>query len=288
MSVICAAALCTGTATAAFRPDVRPGYGLTSLGWLSQETADGADFDGNAPFYRLGLGEKALLLVSGLQPGDLSGTLALTLLAENVAASGLRVLLVPYANVKAYDTDSIKGVTVRGRSGLRLVPWGTGKRPLEPPVMAALQMLIKRENVTAALVLRESPTPDYHVDRVKGTVVAGAASWTVKTSSDDIDLAETVCEAVNKAVPDIRVVRVDGGDELKLGVPTVCLTTPNPGLDSWREKPNVVVDPNWPLWTRMAGAIEAVKSFVHLFGGSLDNVPSSLQLRDSKLGDWLN
>ena len=129
------AALCLALAPAAsadfFRPDVRPGYGVTKIGWLSDyhEPLRGTNLD--TPVYFLE-GEKpgaTMLLIGGTHPREIAGHTAALLAIENACVSEGRLIVIPALNASGYSvqdqsTNLLRRHGVTSRSGVRLLPLG--------------------------------------------------------------------------------------------------------------------------------------------------------------------
>jgi len=113
-----AAALCVVCVSAAFaadaafqeaRPagpashDIRPGYGVTEIRWLSDYLPTLADTSGDTPVYVME-GEReggTLLLLGGTHANEIAGVMAATLVVERGAVSQGTVIVVPHANNSA-------------------------------------------------------------------------------------------------------------------------------------------------------------------------------------------
>ncbi len=140
----CAAAfLCFAFAVpasfAAFLMDVRPGYGVTRMRWLSDynERLRGTEYD--TPVYVLeGAGSGAAALVmGGTHPREIAGVVAATLIVENARVRQGTLFVVPCLNAAGMSVADTLGnrphlIAVEGRSGRRFLSYGDRYVPLGP------------------------------------------------------------------------------------------------------------------------------------------------------------
>lgn len=88
--------------------DVRPGYGVTEIRWLSDYHPALKDTAGDTPIYILE-GEEpggVFLLLGGTHANEIAGIMAATLLVERAQAVRGTVIVVPHANNSAAKTNS--------------------------------------------------------------------------------------------------------------------------------------------------------------------------------------
>ena len=131
-------ALCL-QAAAAFRMDVRPGYGVTRLLWLSDWNANlrGTDYD--TPVYLLS-GDRpggTALAMAGTHPREIAGVAAATVMVENARVTEGRLFVIPCVNAAGMAVPDTMGgrpheIEIRGRSGRRFLTWGDRRIPLRP------------------------------------------------------------------------------------------------------------------------------------------------------------
>lgn len=129
----------TSCAQAAFRLDVRSGYGLTRMLWLSDYNANlrGSDYD--TPVYLLS-GDRpgaTALAMGGTHAREIAGVAAATLMVENARVLEGRLFVVPCVNAAGMSVPDSLGnrprvLEVAGRSGARFLPWGDRYIPLRP------------------------------------------------------------------------------------------------------------------------------------------------------------
>lgn len=112
--------------------DVRPGYGVTQLKWLSQYCPGLAGTPGDTPVYVLeGQAPGATVLVAGGTHGDeIAGIVAATLLVERARVEKGRLIVVPHANNSAVshtgqERPGPAWVTVPTPNGPRTFTYGS-------------------------------------------------------------------------------------------------------------------------------------------------------------------
>jgi len=99
--------------------DIRPGYGVTTLRWLSDYLPALAGTPGDSPVYVMEGKEEGgtLLLLGGTHPNEIAGVMAAVLCVERGRATVGRVFVVPHANNSAarhnngtYNSNSPQGI----------------------------------------------------------------------------------------------------------------------------------------------------------------------------------
>jgi hypothetical protein len=124
--------LVSSTSHAAFfRPDVRPGYGVTSQGWLSDycESLRGTNLDTPVFFLDSGKPGASALVLCGTHPRELAGVTSATMLVENCEVKVGRLVVIPCLNVSGMSIPDQNGkvphfLPIESRSGLRYLPYG--------------------------------------------------------------------------------------------------------------------------------------------------------------------
>ena len=106
--------------------DIRPGYGVTELRWLSDYLPALAGTPGDSPVYVME-GEKeggSLLLLGGTHPNEIAGVMAAILCVERGEVTIGRMFVVPHANNSAarhnngtYNPNSPQGIDLITASG---------------------------------------------------------------------------------------------------------------------------------------------------------------------------
>lgn len=114
-----------------FRPDVRPGYGVTRVGWLSDyhKPLKGTNFD--TPVYYLE-GTKpgaTMLILGGTHPRELAGHTTALMAVENAQVTEGRLIVIPALNASGYSIHDVstnipRFHRIKTRSGMRLLPFG--------------------------------------------------------------------------------------------------------------------------------------------------------------------
>ena len=121
----------SGAWAAFFSPDIRPGYGVTSCGWLSDyfPPLRGTHMDTPVFFLDSGTPGATFLVLGGTHAREIAGYTAATVLVENVRAAQGRLIVIPHANSSAMSVrDEQKGIKrfheITSRSGKRFLPYG--------------------------------------------------------------------------------------------------------------------------------------------------------------------
>lgn len=88
-----------------FRPDIRPGYGVTKQAWLSDYFAPLRGTNMDTPVFILDSGKPGIagIAMGGTHPRELAGYTAATILIENVRMAQGRLIVIPYANSSAFS-----------------------------------------------------------------------------------------------------------------------------------------------------------------------------------------
>lgn len=111
--------------------DVRPGYGVTGIGWLSDYHAPLKNTPVDSRIYFLDSGNPGptLVLLGGTHSNEIAGIAAATLVIERAVVTAGRVIVIPYANSSgASSIDEwrpfIRTWSVETESGVRIFPYG--------------------------------------------------------------------------------------------------------------------------------------------------------------------
>lgn len=123
--------LCAPVWAAFFRPDVRPGYGVTRTGWLSDYHAPLKGTHLDTPVFHVE-GAKpgaTMLILGGAHPRELAGHVAALVAVENARAAEGRLVVIPALNASGYGirdlaTNIPRFHKVGCRSGFRYLPFG--------------------------------------------------------------------------------------------------------------------------------------------------------------------
>lgn len=124
---------------AAFRMDVRPGYGVTRMKWLSDYNEHLKNSEYDTPVLVLdGRGQGAVALVmGGTHPREIAGVTAATLIVENACVEEGTLFVIPCLNAAGMSVSDTLGhrphqFEVEGRSGKRFLSYGDRYVPLRP------------------------------------------------------------------------------------------------------------------------------------------------------------
>lgn len=352
------ALLVSGAACAAFfRPEVRPGYGVTKVGWLSDYHAPlkGTNLD-TPVFYLEGKKPGAtMLILGGTHPREIAGHTGALTFIENANVSEGRLIVIPALNASGYSvhdesTQVPRLLRVPCRSGYRYLPFGDRRvdpadQPNDPDqykhqsgatipnskghdgaemrninrnypglpdgtptqqAAYAVMEIVRRENVVLSIDMHESDTPTWSYSRTTGKPYHGGrlAYMLVCNPKDEaMELgAEAVVDVTDRVGLDLKIEPSNpafrGLSHLEIGNATPCLSflfeTPNPAQDSWREAPDPVDDPRFPLKHRVGLQCEVFCELVNLYNEShdahlvIENVPDYKTLMSDGLGKWLN
>lgn len=111
--------------------DVRPGYGVTGIGWLSDYHPALRNTSVDSRVYYLESGEPGptVVIVGGTHSNEIAGISAATLIIERALVTKGRMLVVPYANSSgASNLDEwhpeIGTWSIETASGTRIFPYG--------------------------------------------------------------------------------------------------------------------------------------------------------------------
>ena len=121
---------------AAYRMDVRPGYGVSALKWLSDYNPNlkGTDYD--TPLYVMeGKPGAALLILGGTHPREIAGPMTAAVVLENAQVEQGRLFIVPCLNAAGMSVPDQLGqvpnqLAFEGRTGRRWLNYGDRRIPL--------------------------------------------------------------------------------------------------------------------------------------------------------------
>lgn len=121
-------ALSTAACAAFFRPDVRPGYGVTRMGWLSDYHAPLKGTNCDTPVYYLESGKPGatVLLIGGTHPREIAGLTSALITVENARVTEGTLIVIPALNASGYSIQDESTNIPR----LHKVPCRSGERYL--------------------------------------------------------------------------------------------------------------------------------------------------------------
>ena len=121
-----------------FLPDVRPGYGVTGMVWLSDyfPSIRNTSMDTRVYFLDSGKEGATFLLFGGVHPREIAGTSAAMVFIENVIVTRGRVIVIPFTNSSGFSIPDELGssshfLEVEGKSGPRILVYGDRRTSLE-------------------------------------------------------------------------------------------------------------------------------------------------------------
>lgn len=118
--------------------DIRPGYGVTKIGWLSDYHAPLRNTSVDSRVYYLDSGKPGptAVILGGTHANEIAGIAAATLIIERAEVTAGRVIVIPYANssgASAIDErrPNIRTWSMETESGLRTFPYGDRRTKAE-------------------------------------------------------------------------------------------------------------------------------------------------------------
>lgn len=118
--------------------DVRPGYGVTGIGWVSDYHAPlrGTPVDTRVYYLDSGVKGPTTLILGGTHSNEIAGIMAATLFVERAVVTHGRLIVVPYANASGAsyaDTyhPEIGYYSLTTESGVRTFRYGDRRTSLE-------------------------------------------------------------------------------------------------------------------------------------------------------------
>ncbi len=124
----------------AFQPDIRPGYGVTGMCWLSDyfDAIKGTNMDTPVYFMDSGVEGPTFLLLGGTHPREVAGTTAATIFIEKGMVESGRVIVIPFANKSAasipdegYRPEIPHFIPVQTKSGTRYLVYADRRTDIE-------------------------------------------------------------------------------------------------------------------------------------------------------------
>lgn len=120
------------TMAAFFQPDVRPGKGVTGIGWLSDYHEGLKDTNLDTPIYYMDSGVEGatFLLMGGTHSNEISTMMTATLFIERGIVTKGRVIVIPYSNKSGVSVEDTRNpniehfLPIETKSGPRFVVYG--------------------------------------------------------------------------------------------------------------------------------------------------------------------
>lgn len=118
--------------------DIRPGYGVTKIGWLSDYHAPLRNTSVDSRVYYLDSGKPGptAVILGGTHSNEIAGIAAATLIIERAEVTAGRVIVIPYANSSGASSiderrPNIRTWSMETESGLRTFPYGDRRTKAE-------------------------------------------------------------------------------------------------------------------------------------------------------------
>lgn len=116
-----------------FKPDIRPGYGITATGWLSDYFAPLKGTNMDTPIYYMDSEREGptFLLMGGTHAMEIAGTTAAITFIENAVVQSGRVIVIPFSNSSGASIETVfyanqpeHFLEIRSKSGPRFLVYG--------------------------------------------------------------------------------------------------------------------------------------------------------------------
>lgn len=333
------------------RPDIRPGYGVTDIGWLSDYFSPIRNTNMDTPVYFMDSGVEGptFVLMGGTHAREISGTTAAIVFIENVIVTKGKVIVIPFSNLSAASIKDETGhaphfIAIEGKSGPRFLVYGDRRTdPLDQGVpdpeifkhaqsdftledgaearnlnrqypgvadgnptqqlAYAIIQLIDTENVDFNLDMHESGTPDSYIDSEGNERSGSSLAYTLVCHPDALEIGAVAIMEIEayygvsmKLEESNRAFR--GLSHLEIRDATGSLSflseTPNPGQDNWRDKYDVIDDPDYPLTHRAGLQLQIIRSlfsaYEMMIGETVEveNLPTYEEVMQNGIFSFLN
>jgi hypothetical protein len=167
----------------------------------------------------------------------------------------------------------------------------------------AIMELIRREKVDFNLDLHETRTPEYHLNEQGKIVRDDQLAYMLVCHPQGIEIG---ANALLELELDTGITgklensnpAFQGLSHLEIGRATDCMSflyeTPNPGMDRWREKPDSIGDPKYPLEHRVGAALRIFKHLADSYGAKtgkellIKGLPEYAEIMKKGVGAYLN
>jgi hypothetical protein len=304
--------------------DVRPGYGVTGAGWLSDYNPALLGTKGDTMVYYLD-GEKEgidVFVLGGTHANEISGILTATLLVELADVNVGRLIVIPHANNSAAQTPDTRGggniseVVLKSLSGRRLFAYGDrytreDDQPgfaLDPLGRESLNLnrvypgkadgTLTQRIAFGIMQLLEKEDIDLAIDMHEANPTSTLA-WTIISPDNTLDIA--VLAAFDLEERGIRMNPDRSGPGFagyshwewsRLGVAAFLLETVNPGMETGK-KADPIVSKDYPIERRVGTHLETIlgiiKYYTELNGGvfAVTGMPDYKQLMRDGISSYL-
>ncbi len=304
--------------------DVRPGYGVTRIGWLSDYSPGLKGTAGDTMVYYLESGKPGMdvLVLGGTHGNEISGILAATLLVELSEVKTGRLIVIPHTNNSAAMVPDSRGgmnleqVTIDSLSVPRVFkygdrytseadqpeyksdPLGVESRNLNrvypgkadgtmtEKIAFGIMEILRTEGIDTAI--------DLHEANPKSTL-----GWTIISPNETLDIA--VLSAFDLEEKGIRMSPDRSGagfagyshwEWSRLGTAAFLLETVNPGMETGL-KMDPIVSKEFPIERRVGIHLETILTLIKYsvdLGGapfSIEGTPSYKALMEKGISSFL-
>lgn len=304
--------------------DVRPGYGVTRIGWLSDYCPELKGTNGDTMVYYLESGKPGMdvMVLGGTHANEISGILASTLLVELAEVKAGRLIVIPHANNSAAMAPDSRGglfleqVKIAATSSDRIFKYGDrytleadqpefasdplgaesrnlnrvypGKPDgtLTQKIAFGIMSLIVKEGIDVAFDLHEA-NPN------------SALGWNIISPNETLDIA--VLTAFELEERGIRMIPDRSGPGFagyshwewsRKGATSFLIETVNPAMETGLKADPIVSD-KFPIERRVGIHLETILTLMkyktELYGGEfeIEGVPGYEQLMEKGISGFL-
>lgn len=281
--------------------DIRPGYGITSLGWLSKYHPALRGTPGDTQVYFLDSGKPGatVLIVGGTHADEIAGIMAAILFVERAEVTRGRLIVIPHANNSATTysepggPECIKLITPSGERSFRYGARRTNPKHQAPDA---------EEFIHYPSGYKLPGEEARNLDRVHPGKADGSLTQQISYG---------ICQLITREKVDVAIDLHEAGPGSRLSYMLVChpkaleigamalldasakgiqmqlersrddfrglshrewgdhtqaysflIETPNPGQDPNAKDPDVVNDPIYPLWHRVGVHLLTVRGIL--------------------------
>ncbi|MBP7109951.1 MAG: succinylglutamate desuccinylase/aspartoacylase family protein [Firmicutes bacterium] len=304
--------------------DVRPGYGVTRIGWLSDYCPGLRGTPGDTMVYYLESGVPGMdvLVLGGTHANEISGILAATLLVERSEVKAGRLIVIPHANNSASMAPDSRGglklehVTIGSLSAPRVFKYGDRyTSEADQPDYKSDPLGIEARNLNRVYPGKSDGTMTEKIAfgimeilRAEGIDTAidlheanpkSSLGWTIISPNETLDIA--VLSAFELEEKGIRMSPDRSGagfagyshwEWSRMGTAAFLLETVNPGMEAGL-KLDPIVSAEFPIERRVGTHLETIltllKYSVELGGApfAIEGVPSYKALMQNGISSYL-
>lgn len=304
--------------------DVRPGYGVTEIGWLSDYSPGLLGTTGDTMVFYLDSGKPGMdvLVLGGTHANEISGILAATLLIEQSEVRVGRLIVIPHTNNSASTAPDSRGglnleqVTIGSLTGKRIFKYGDRYTSVaDQPYYASDPLGIESRNLNRVYPGKADGTMTEMIAygimqllRIEGIDTAvdmheanpkSTLGWTIISPNETLDIA--VLAAFDLEDRGIRMSPDRSGagfagyshwEWSRLGTAAFLLETVNPGMETGL-KADPISSLEFPIEKRVGIHLETILSLIKYsveLGGepfAIEGVPGYRALMDRGISSFL-